>query len=1092
MLVRTGTLEEVRCHVQEGHIAKTHMLLFSAAQRAPELAGTVDICKHLIETLGLHANDRSGDATWNQTPLFYAAKVGSTETLEYLVEKQADVQVADKNVQTALFYAAVVGNCANVEKLLALKADPMHRDYNGHTPLFYAVRSKVAQTKCIQLLVDGSPLVDEVTQTRAAVLVSSTRDALRTPLFHALIMGSTIESITCLLDARSEVDAQDAGKQSPIFFAAKLGRADCVDLLLERRATADLKDVHGQTALFYAAWNNQVESCRVLVEKGGADPTVRNTKGGAISTPLEAAQTQSASEIMSIFRKANSSFQPEMLMTDVTGALDGTQHRAMNSGPMRARGCHMRPPPPKRSKIVGRSRKAEVASILDLHNSDMSEEQKNAAQEEAVRKLELLAQVVQHGPFEQVRDLLLTSTGGTESAALALLETPLLHFAALRSSQAAEVCRCLVQDYGHDPNILDTLKRRTALFLAASAGNAAVCTFLIEAKCDVLVQDTDGRTAVFSAVTSFNVDQLAEPTTVQERACQTAMALVDGRADVNVRDSKGRSALFLAIEETRPAMAVTLVAKCGARVPDGCEEASYCVRDSNGNRDLLDMARDRGLPDVLDHLRKGQERQLADVALRERLFRTAAAGRASEIATLLTGGLSSNARSPDGQTALHHAAARSDGSEAEACIGELVRVHGADPAARDRKGQTPLFSAARDGSIQGLGCLLECRCDVGACDASGETAIFEAARQGRIDVVDMLLARGASTTHRNRHQQQTPLFAAVQHRRAAVVRILLSKGCGETEGRQGGEEKGTICAALQDFRGRTALFHALDAESAAALLDARCSVDARDHSGQTALFLAARNGQETVVRLLLDRGARVDIFCSLTPNLAVPSSDNGRNAASKRFGVARAVAAAEAEAEASEACASRGGMALHGASGQAVTRLLLDAGSPSNARDGCGRTPLICAAMRGDVVTARALARAGADVAAVDSSGKGALHHAVKRGGPLDLVRTLLFEALADVSPGLIKLASRTRPPQPAIVSLLDRAMQVHRRFGSDDRGVERHLRYRLRFEDPSDPSGSTPIAFGTPQYEARLKELLVECPWLETSSKAHGPNDVR
>ena len=67
----------------------------------------------------------------NQTPLFYAARVGNELLIRLLLQQNVKVNHTDTYRQTPLFYAVKEGNIASVKVLIEQGADPDFVDNEG-------------------------------------------------------------------------------------------------------------------------------------------------------------------------------------------------------------------------------------------------------------------------------------------------------------------------------------------------------------------------------------------------------------------------------------------------------------------------------------------------------------------------------------------------------------------------------------------------------------------------------------------------------------------------------------------------------------------------------------------------------------------------------------------------------------------------------------------------------------------------------------------------------------------------------------------------------------------------------------------------
>lgn len=257
--------------------------------------------------------------------------------------------------------------------------------------------------------------------------------------------------------------------------------------------------------------------------------------------------------------------------------------------------------------------------------------------------------------------------------------------------------------------------------------------------------------------------------------------------------------------------------------------------------------------------------------------------------------------------------------------------HGANPNERAGDGTTALHWAAYSGDIATVDALVKAGADVNAADDLGVTPLWAASSSGQGSVVEHLLKDGAMPNAKL-VSGETPLMAASRVGSAAAVRALVAAGA---------------------------------------------DVDAREplHE-QTALMWASAERHSEVVRILLDAGADIHARSKVFPevvNVAVQIFTNS--------GISAGLSAKVVDARAAERARGRTGGGGAGAARPAA------ANNPAAANGGVdvvdtsgiveiqsgGYTPMLFAAQKGDVESARLLISKGADVNDVAPSGTSAL-----------------------------------------------------------------------------------------------------------------------
>lgn len=391
--------------------------------------------------------------------------------------------------------------------------------------------------------------------------------------------------------------------------------------------------------------------------------------------------------------------------------------------------------------------------------------------------------------------------------------------------------------------------------------------------------------------------------------------------------------------------------------------------------------------------------------------------RQDSVKMLLDSGVSVNRiDSTDGRTLLASAA-----HAGSADIAKLLLSRGADPLISDHQGQTPLTLASRQGHVkvlsalldwakgkqpemvarmvehadsegwtalrsaawgghsQAVRLLLDAGADVDGCDTEGRTALRAAAWGGHEQILLMLLDYGAQVDKADR-EGRTPLIAAAYMGHREAVEILLDHSA-EVD--------------LADGDGRTAMSVAAlcvptaagvkgYGEVASLLLERGANPGHRDRDGMTPLLLAAYEGHEDMVELLLEAGADVDetagpdanvpAAAAVTPLLAAAAMGHIGTVGRVLFWGA-AVDAIDGEGRtALSLAAARGSLE--------VVRALLDRGLDENHKDDLGWTPLHAAACEGHRAVCAALTERGsmARVGEMDIEGRTPLILAAQEG----------------------------------------------------------------------------------------------------------------
>jgi ankyrin repeat protein len=431
-----------------------------------------------------------------------------------------------------------------------------------------------------------------------------------------------------------------------------------------------------------------------------------------------------------------------------------------------------------------------------------------------------------------------------------------------------------------------------ALVEVAKTGSVQAVTALLKQKADVNAAEADGTTALHWAAYANNLEM--------------ARVLLRAGANANAVNRYGVAPLRLAVEAGNAALAEALV-KAGANVnatlPSG--ESILMTAARTGDPATLKLLIGAG---ANVNATEGTQGQTA-------LMYAALENHASAVRVLVEGGADVNARSkplewpefkfntggmiytlqPVGGWTAAMFAARDGAIDAVRALADT----GADLNLADPDGTTPLILAIVNARFDTAVALLEKGADPNRADRTGMTALYAAvdmhtlaplmgrpapALRDSIDAVEMaraLLRKGANANAQlnkpiiGRHtafqgdaslgEGSTPLARAAKSGDVTMIKVLLEGGADPRITQKDGTTVAMIAAAARGQRvysgaasvGTPATeADALDALTV--LLGTSVDVNAANANGQTALHNAAARGADSLVKLLVENGARLD------------------------------------------------------------------------------------------------------------------------------------------------------------------------------------------------------------------------------------------
>lgn len=289
---------------------------FYSAIRSNDLA-------QLKTLLGQSADVNTRDGR-GETPLMYAASVGSLDAMKLLLEKGADVNAQNQFGSTALIWSAT--DLGKVELLLEHGANPNLASKRGRTALLVAAMSD-RSAPIVRLLIDKGADVQakdflKTTALKAATFGNDTETVRLlldagldpnaadlpglTPLMMAAGWNGNLETVKMLLAKGANVNAVSRpvmglptriapskfGNLTALIMAAPFGPPELIQTLLDAGANVNAKDVRGMTPLMLAvATDHQDPAVIRLLLSRGADPRMKDESGfGAMDWARRAGQ----------------------------------------------------------------------------------------------------------------------------------------------------------------------------------------------------------------------------------------------------------------------------------------------------------------------------------------------------------------------------------------------------------------------------------------------------------------------------------------------------------------------------------------------------------------------------------------------------------------------------------------------------------------------------------------------------------------------------------------------------------------------------------------------------------------------------------
>jgi uncharacterized protein len=274
-------------------IRQTNQLIAQMRSEHPDIGRIINL---IDAGADLRVRDDNG-----RTLLLLAAKYNNFEAAKVLLDKDKglDVNQPDNNGNTPLIVAARNGNEELVRLLLAEGAHPGAANNEGVTPLIAAVMGYREKEKQAVPEEQALPIMKLLLAAGAA---PDATDKLGYRALHWAISRDFKDITRLLLRAGASVNARGSEIQSPLDIAAMGDDVEMAQLLIKAGASINEPSfgVLHYTPLFTAARNGRAKIVKLLLDEG-ADPTIPAFGG---ETPLEVVRQKGYKEIVELLQTA--------------------------------------------------------------------------------------------------------------------------------------------------------------------------------------------------------------------------------------------------------------------------------------------------------------------------------------------------------------------------------------------------------------------------------------------------------------------------------------------------------------------------------------------------------------------------------------------------------------------------------------------------------------------------------------------------------------------------------------------------------------------------------------------------------------------
>lgn len=200
-----------------------------------------------------------------RTALFYAVHFHQNEMLNYLLENEADVNIASHDGSTALHQACHDANHVALSLLLQYGGDFTIQDSHGRAPIHWTVTTK--STECLKYLIQHNADVNIRDKDGLTPCMWACR------LDHIKHFELLSSSPNFIVDEADGIERDLNGKTWMHWSVRRTEPLECLQTLLTSE-TAKIKDENGKTVLLLAAETGSLLACKIILDIAGRQRVV--------------------------------------------------------------------------------------------------------------------------------------------------------------------------------------------------------------------------------------------------------------------------------------------------------------------------------------------------------------------------------------------------------------------------------------------------------------------------------------------------------------------------------------------------------------------------------------------------------------------------------------------------------------------------------------------------------------------------------------------------------------------------------------------------------------------------------------------------